>query len=102
MPDLEQRLSELSRRAWQLFDSIDHVRHDDPAVVDELMVKVKAEWQQIRGEIEEMLEVHPDLLAALEAQFHQEHPERKAGVAELIEFAYDHRLQLNGAPYREP
>jgi len=99
---LKERLRDLSRRARRLFDSINHVRRDDPAEVDELMVKVNAEWQQIREEIEEMLEVYPYLLAALERRFHQEHPERKGGVAELIEFAYGHRLQLNGEPYRRP
>jgi hypothetical protein len=70
--------------------------------VDELMVKVNADWRQLREEIEEMLEVYPFLLARLERRFRQEHPEREGGIAELIEFAYDHGLELNGEPYREP
>jgi hypothetical protein len=102
MPHLNKRLRELSRRSRRLFDSINYVCRDDPAVVDELMVKANAEWQQIREEIEEILEVYPHLLAALEGRFQQEHPARKGSVAELIEFAYDHHLQLNGEPYRGP
>jgi hypothetical protein len=101
-PHLKKRLNDLSRRSRRLFDSIKYVCRDDPAVVDELMVKANAEWQQIREEMEEILEVYPHLLAALEGRFQREHPARKGGVAELIEFAYDHRLQLNGEPYRGP
>jgi len=98
-PHLKERLRDLSRRTRQLFDSVNHVCCDDPAPVDE---QVNAEWQQIREEIEEMLEAYPHLLAALERRFHQEHPERKGGLVELVEFAYDHQLQLNGEPYWEP
>jgi hypothetical protein len=102
MPHLNKRLRDLSRRSRRLFDSINYVCRDDQKVVDELMVKVNAEWQQIREEIEEILEVYPHLLAALEGRFQQEHPARKGSVAELIEFAYDHRLQLNGERYGGP
>src|SRR5262249_46074568 len=101
-PHLKKRLRDLSRRSRRLFDSINYVCRDDAAVTDELMVMVNAESQQIREEIEEILEVYPRLLAPLEGRFQREHPAQKGTVAELIEFAYDHHLQLNGEPYLRP
>ena len=63
-PHLKERLRDLSRRTRQLFDSVNHVCCDDPAPVDE---QLNAEWQQIREEIEEMLEAYPHLRAYREA-----------------------------------
>jgi hypothetical protein len=104
-PKTKDRLSDLSRRARRLFDMISHARRDDTAMVDNLMVEINGEWRQICEEMEEMLEVYPHVLDALEMRFRREHrkePSDHFRTEELIAFACTHRLDLNGERYVEP
>src|SRR5215471_11600851 len=98
-PHPDQRLNELGRRARLVFDAIRYARNGDPSEADERMVEINAIWRQIGQEIEELLEVHPHLLDALEMRFRQEYhkrPDDRFRVEELIAFACTHRLELDG------
>ena len=103
-PHLHQRLRELGRRGRLVFDAIRYARNGDPTEADERMVEINAIWRQIGEEMEELLEVSPHLLDALELRFRQEYhkgPDDPFRVDELIAFACTNRLELDGEPCRE-
>ena len=103
-PHLKERLSDLGRRARRLFAAISYAREGDPTLVEDLMVEVNAAWHRICEEIEEMLEMCPHLLDALEMRFRQAYqkgPDDRFRVEELIAFACTHQLELNGECYGE-
>jgi hypothetical protein len=98
-PKTKERLSDLSRRARLVFDAIRHARNGDPAAADEQMVEINAAWRQVHEETEELLEVYPHLLDALEMRFRRNYRKRPQDcfrVEELIAFACTHQLELNG------
>ena len=103
-PHLKEQLSDLSHRARRLFAAISYAREGDPTLVEDLMVEVNAAWRRICEEIEEMLEMYPHLLDALEMRFRRKHPDGPSDdfrIEELITFACTHQLELNGECYGE-
>ena len=103
-PHLKDQLSDLSHRARRLFAAISYAREGDPTLVEDLMVEVNAAWRRICEEIEEMLEVYPHLLDALEMRFRRKHPDGPSDgfrIEELITFACTDQLELNGECYGE-
>src|SRR5262245_55862658 len=105
MSKTTERLSDLRRRARLVYDAIHAARDGDPAAADDLMIEINAIWRQICEEMDEMLEVYPHVLDALEVRFRREHrkwPSDGFRTEELIAFACTHRLDLNGEPYWKP
>ena len=103
-PHPHQRLNELGRRARLVFDAIRHARNGDPTAADDRMVEINAEWRQICEQTEELMEVYPHLLDALEMRFRRKHPEGPSDgfrIEELITFACTHQLELNGEYHLE-